>query len=513
MLDAFLTDSDLRELWFSGADRVALQKMLDMRAASRLPASRPAAAAEPVQDGKLIRLTVSPDEMMAWISLSPALQGATQTALEALLEDALQREGVTYGVRRKQLQRLLRTPVYDTLLLVAEGDPPQEEPDGAVRFSFTPDFSLPPLWKGSYGVDAERPDFVHMVQAGELLCTRSESTVDRSGRSVRNRRIQPGHRIIDKVEPGENVRVSPDGCSLYAQAEGEVVLHDDVLSVLPVLRLPSVTLSTGDVHYAGSIYVDGSVEAGCTLEAGGNVAIGGNVEDCQLMVGGHLAVGRGVKGGKNGFLHIGGSLRAPFLENARATIEGDLFTDVLFSDEICCEGGVYALGQRGRIVGGSCEARQIEAQELGNLTGVQTSLKIVSLQPLLDLLAARRQDVSVWDARSVNIRQILYATNNKAKKIVLERMMSEIQQKRGQALATADALQERIDRTRSRYSFDIRVRGTLHAKVSCVLLDKAWNNAPPYTHCRIFVQEQEIRVVPLPAEGLPSRDKSREAGK
>lgn len=476
LLDAFLSDPSLRELWFDGADLGTLKKLAQTGVRAKpVPVEKPSQPVWDLRQNEFVRLTISPDEMSVWLELSPVLKNVLdRDSLFQLLEDELKKAGVVCGIQRRQLNRLAGNPVFGTPVLAAKGMPPKEENTGAQIFQFQPFLAPFPQANGSCGVNPSSPDFVQIVRVGDKLCMRVKNPEDRSGRTVRGARIPPLHPELDHLDVGDNVHLSKDGRTLYSIADGEVHLGEGKISVRPILRLEEVDKASGDIKFPGSVYVTGSVQSGRSIEAGGNVVVGGVVEDCVVSAELHIAVGRGVKGAGSCRIRAGGTLRTPFLENVSAETGGDLYAGVLLSAEVSCEQKICVLGKHGKILGGECAAREISAQEAGADSRVLTKLEILSLKPLQDRLDTLESELKDWERRGAEMRRLSAEAENDIRRKVLERLFLQTEQRRASILAEAENLRTRVFSLSAGCSFTIDIRSAIHPNTSCVILGNLW---------------------------------------
>lgn len=472
-IDAFLEDPDLRGILFADSNRTALQTLLEQRANKRdkdVKKRQPQPEALPPADREpLLQVIISRDEMSVWVELHPFLKGCEAGQVEALIFEQLAQMQVTYGIMRQQISRLAKNPIYAKRIVIAKGKHPQEGEQGAVHFLFPTDLSLSPPTDGFYGVDISNPEFVHMVRPGEPLCTLSSKTNDFTGRTVKGRLVHPQKGGVNNIVVGENVRQAADGKKWYSLARGEVVFKNGVLSVTPILQLDAVDANTGDITFHGSVYIAGSVSAGRVVEATNNVLVGGMVEGCKITAGGHLVVAGGITGGDVSDLRVGGSVRTPFLEFAKLMVEGEVYVDATLGTKIHCHGGIYAQGDRGRIVGGEYVAHEIFANEIGNQSNAKTTLIIESLQPFQDQIAILREELEKWNDRGEQLETLISHTSNDTRHKILESIVQQVRDKTKELTTEIGILQHKVDGINHHYSFEIRVQDELNANVVCKL--------------------------------------------
>jgi len=84
-----------------------------------------------------------------------------------------------------------------------------------------------------------------------------------------------------EFKPGRNTVVSTDTLLVLADINGDVVLKNGIIHVVPLFTVKSDVdiTTTGNIVFLGSVFVRGDVKSGVSVKAGGNVYICGRVED------------------------------------------------------------------------------------------------------------------------------------------------------------------------------------------------------------------------------------------
>lgn len=494
-LDAFLADQDVRDIWLDKGDESALKSLLAERARSAQTQVNKKQKTEKVVESQApVRITVSMDETKAWAELNPMLKGIAPESIEELLYLSLEEERITYGVRKHQISRLSKNPIFGMPLLVAEGKMPQEGKEGAIHFNFDTNMSIRPTNRNDYSVDVDKPGFVQVVKSGALLCTSTKTSTDYTGVSVRGNKIYPKTGGVDDVKAGDNVQLVADGRRWYAVEDGEIVYQNGILSVYPILKVDEVDVESGNINFNGSVYIKGSVNEGATVEASGNIVIGGGISNCNIKAGGHLVVGSGAKGGENYFVTVGGSFRTPFIEYLNVKAQGDIYTDVILGGNIHCDGAVFAVGKRGRIAGAHLKAREITAEEIGNSAGAKTTLEIIAMKELEEKIHSLRQEAGGWKAREDSMHKIIKETTSKSRQDMLAPIYSQIVEHHRELKKDMEEAERSLDLVKSKYAFEIRALGVIHPKVSCILYGKNFNNEKTYNRSHVYYRDGLVQI-------------------
>jgi uncharacterized protein (DUF342 family) len=170
--------------------------------------------------------------------------------------------------------------------------------------------------------------------------------------------------------------------------------------VNPVIEVPNVDLSTGNVVFEGTIRISGDVKAGMQLDVTGDVFVSGTVEAAQITAGGNVAVQGGIIGHADTHLAgnvlppstariiCKGSLQALFLENVHVEAGDSILIDGSARQCELLAGNEIVAGKKnpkfGQIVGGSALAtHRVKVALLGSPNGIKTRVQ-VGFDPYLD---------------------------------------------------------------------------------------------------------------------------------
>ena len=125
-----------------------------------------------------------------------------------------------------------------------------------------------------------------MVSAGAPLLRRIPPTPGIPGYTVRGDQVpaQPGSDIPFASEC-EGVQISAaDPNFLESAIAGQPVAIAYGMQVDPVLVLPGVDISTGNIRFTGSIQIDGDIGQQMTVQADGDIIVRGTIDGgwCKL---------------------------------------------------------------------------------------------------------------------------------------------------------------------------------------------------------------------------------------
>ncbi|MFZ6658428.1 DUF342 domain-containing protein [Undibacterium sp. TJN19] len=343
-------------------------------------------------------LEISDDLLSAWLTLHPAQGGKP---IGNAVNDALREGGIIHGILHGELDAALAAGVC-THLLIAEGEP--ERPGVAGR--------LEPLFGSQKNIVNQRDELaiikfqelshLLLVHAGDELMRRVPPVPGKFGMNIKGQVIlakpMPEMAFGAQLQGAAPAESDPD--LLLATNGGQPMLVPDGVIVNPVLQVPDVDLSTGNISFEGTIHVDGDIKAGMRLSVTGDVIVDGLVEAAEIIAGGNVAVKGGVIGlaekkvgtqnlsAATSRIKCGGSVQALFAEHAHIEAGNSIqleqnarHCELIARKEIIV--GKPGSGV-GNILGGRTQAALlIEAATLGAVVGAKTQIQ-VGFDPYVD---------------------------------------------------------------------------------------------------------------------------------
>ncbi|NMA94749.1 MAG: FapA family protein [Clostridiales bacterium] len=323
-----------------------------------------------------VEITLSKDNMEAYINLAPPLGGAKLTEIDILR--ALNDSGIVFGIDEDSIAKLMDERVYDRPILVASGKMPKDGRDGRVEFKVALEKRKKPLITDDGKVDYFHLDIVENVTEGQLLATIIGPTKGEDGKNVIGESLPAKAGKEVRIGKGKNVIISDDGLSLYAGIDGRVELIGNTLHVYNTLEINGdVDTSTGNIDFIGNIVITGNILTGFEVKAKGHIKVLGVVEGARIKASGDVVVRQGIQGLGKGSVTAGGNIVSRFIENANIDCDGDIISEAIMHSNIQSGGKIQVAGRKGLVVGGEIKAtRGIIASTIGSPMATTTVLEV-----------------------------------------------------------------------------------------------------------------------------------------
>ena len=321
---------------------------------------------------------VSDDEMKAFMTVIPPKPGGRDPDIDDVLE-ALGDQSVVVGIKQDVISESLEDNVHNVPVNIAEGQKPQNGDDAKINYNFRIEKKVR-LHEDEKGqVNFKDLDLVENVVAGQLLATKTPPTEGKEGRTITNRILTAKNGNDVPLNPGKNTELSPDGMSIIATINGQVVLFNNKVNVEPIYEVKGdVDIHTGNILFLGTVIVKGSVEDGFSIKAAGDIEIMGSVGKCLLDAEGDVHIKQGCMGKLGGNIKAGGSVWAKFLEQINVTAGKNVFVqDGIMHCQVDATEKVVCFGKRATIVGGRIRAGEVvNTKTLGSVSFTETIVEV-----------------------------------------------------------------------------------------------------------------------------------------
>ena len=333
-----------------------------------LPDNEEAQEPEPVNLDAFPMVYVTSNRLGAWLMIFPPV-GEGKELDRGILDAALQKSGVTFGVNTELLERLSDEPNrYFHLYRIAIGQPVVHGEDGYIE-DFFERATKQKFVEDEHGrVDYFNLNLVQNVEKGGVICQAVPPKEGVPGRTVLGQEIvcKTGKAAI--LPKGRNTEASEDGTKLLAVKSGRVEFSGRSFVVKSVLEINgNVDFSSGNINFVGDVHIHGDVSSGFSIRTIGDVTIDGVVEAAEIEAGGDLIVAKGILGDSRAVLRAHHDIYAQYMENCTVHCRGDLKTDCIVNCDIYCDGEVQVRTGRGTMIGGRIRAaRGINAKIVGS---------------------------------------------------------------------------------------------------------------------------------------------------
>lgn len=348
---------------------------LTVRKADKLPVK----IAEPQDEIKVdatATTMISPDKMKGYISIIPPDNGRMLTIDEAI--NILNKNGIIYGINKTTLESLIKYPIYNEMICVAEGSLPMNGQNGSVKYNFDVARESKPTILEDGKVDFRELNLIQNAEKGQILCTLIPPVRGTPGRTVSGTDIAPVDGKPVPLPRGRNVAVSEDGQHLAATIRGQINYIDGKVNVFATHEVQAdVDNSTGNINFIGNVSIRGNVLSGFTVEAGGSVEVMGVVEGAVIKAGGDIILRRGMQGMGKGILISGGDIISRFIENSSVEARDNIKAEAIMHSNVKCGNKLELSGRKGLLVGGNCKVgKEIVAKVIGSHLATVTDIEV-----------------------------------------------------------------------------------------------------------------------------------------
>ena len=319
---------------------------------------------------------LSPDRMKGYISFTPPDNGRMMTFDEVI--DFLSKNGIIYGINKTNIETIVKYPVFNEMICVAEGKPPVNGQNGKLEFHFDIKKDTKPTILEDGRVDFRELNLIESVNQGQKLCTIIPPVPGTPGKTVSGTDVPALEGKPVALPKGRNVSVSPDGMSLVANINGQVSYLEGKLNIFSTYEVKAdVDNSTGNINFVGNVSIRGNVLSGFVVEAGGNVEVWGVVEGAVIKAGGDIILRRGMQGMGKGLLDSGGDIIARYIENSNIIARKNIKSEAIMHSNVKCGNKLELSGKKGLLVGGTCKVgKEIVAKVIGSYMATATDVEV-----------------------------------------------------------------------------------------------------------------------------------------
>jgi uncharacterized protein (DUF342 family) len=428
---------------------------------------------------------------------------------EDMLE-AINKAGVSMGVKDEALRDLSQAPVYDRALVIAAGKKPGTGSDGVLNYLIRTDTSLKPTLREDGTADYKSLEFVNAVEKGQRLVEIIPPGIGQAGFDVKGNDIPglPGNAAA--IPQCSGTEVSEDGRYLIASTSGNAEVTGQNITVHEVLKTGNVDNSTGDIVFPGDIIINGDVAAGFSVRStGGSITVKGTVDAASLEASGDILICEGINGAGRGVVSAGGDVRAKYFQSCAIKAGKNLYTDTVMNCHLECDGDVELTGKRSQLIGGhSYITGMLRAKVIGCDSYATTSIKMcaapIALKSAQDKLLKEIEEV---DKEIVRIVQELgqFDRLQKQGKLTqghvaeiqkIQKEYKDLKEKKSAAAVKIEKTKKTLLNIGTSQSI-ITCSGTVNAGVKFTFGPLTYNVTHSFSHSRVLVLDGEIKVSPI----------------
>ena len=325
-----------------------------------------------------IRITVSGDKLSATLMLRIPREDDEPYSVDEI-RDALAAEEIVFGIKEDMILKAVTEQLYAKPIAIAEGIAPQPGIPASLTFHFDTEQKHTPKQDEDGRIDYRDISFIQNTHEGDVLVTKTPPTRGVPGKNILGKDIQGPMGRDAHIQRGAETKISEDGLTLTASANGSIVYQRGKVSVSTVTTIKGdVDHSVGNIDCVGSVKVTGDIKTGFVVKVDGNLEVNGNVEDAEIDVKGNILVKGGFFGHELGSMKAENDIVLKYAEGQKIVAGGDV---VVGGEIINCHveagGKIMVKGHHGKIVGGELKAvKEIRAGVIGSEAFTPTLLRV-----------------------------------------------------------------------------------------------------------------------------------------
>ena len=330
--------------------------------------------AEVVEHAKLF-VFISSDEMEASIQIT--CDKSEDITTEEIM-NTLKSEGITHGIKEKEIERLVHKKQYQQLTVIARGKYSERGKDGWYEFFFNTKPDRSPKIAEDGSAEYQDIDWFEPVLSGQKIAYYHEAEEGEAGYTVTGKPLPVIKGREQSILTGKGYMLMPDKRTYVSAMNGKIELIDDNrILISKLLFLDDVTTSTGNINFEGSVYIKGNVGSGVEILATEDIIINGFVESATIKSGGEILIKKGANGAGHGLIQAEKRVTSKFYESIEVVSGGDIYANYALNSNLTADGLIVVTGSKGIIAGGRLAAiKGLRAYNIGNSTGIKTMIKI-----------------------------------------------------------------------------------------------------------------------------------------
>ncbi|AGT43069.1 FapA family protein [Treponema pedis] len=360
-------------------------------------------------------VTISEDEMKAYLYVNPPSAGGVDLSADTIIA-FLKNNRVIVGINEDLVKQFQDSPVYKEDYLVAEGIEPKDGEDARIEYDFEVDNTRVRLQETHSGqINFKELNLIQNVVEGQPVAHKIPAQRGKAGKTVTGKYLEASNGKDVPLPLGKNTKVAPDGLTIIAEVNGQVLLVKNKVTVQEIYVVEGdVSIRTGNITFLGSVFVNGNVDDGFVIKASGNIEVKGTVGKAELDTEGDIVVSQGIIGKEGGAIRAGKSIWSKFIQNTEIVEAGDMVvvSDGIINSNVIANRKIICQGKRADIIGGNLSASEsISARNLGSASGGNDTVLNVGFDPkskerLNFLLQKQEMDEKSLDEVKLNLASL-----------------------------------------------------------------------------------------------------------
>ncbi|MCQ2523954.1 MAG: FapA family protein [Lachnospiraceae bacterium] len=376
-------------------------------------ASIPTATDFRFAEGEFVKISVSPDNMLATARIIAPFRGAQPMSVAEFGRE-LSSRGIINGIDAQGINAFLANRKYCTDFVVAKGTPPVQGKDAQIEYFFNTDLRVRPTMNEDGSVDFFNLNTINHCKKGDLLARLTPAVLGSMGMNIKGERIKPREVRQKLLRFGRNITQTEDKKEIYADVAGHVALVDGKVFVSNVFEVENVDNSVGNIEYDGSVRVNGNVRENFKIKAAGNVEVRGIVEGATIEAGGNIIIAMGMQGMHKGVLKAEGNIICKFIENSTVTAGGYVESESIIHTNVVAGTDVNCSGKRGLITGGKvCATNSISVRNLGSAMAADTVVEVGMDTGVKQKIIALQKEIAEINKQMNTIKPVLDGAKQK----------------------------------------------------------------------------------------------------
>jgi len=296
---------------------------------------------------KRVGVKISPDKMLAWVTVGAYDQVSHSEVMEALAE-----AGVCYGINKERIEHLcLENRTSSTKYLVAEGNNPIPGEDAKITYHYRPPDLKPEITEDG-SVDYYNLGSIIQVETGQFLASMQPGTEGEPGYNVLGQLLAPKPGRPGKFEVSKGVLVKTNAA--VAEYDGALTWQGGKIGVtrLQVIK-GDVDFNIGNLQFPGKIVITGWIRDGFKVEAEEDIEIRGGIENASaISYGGSIFVHQGINGRGGALIKARKNVEARYVQEAEVEAGEDVVVnEYVLRSNIKAGQALLLQGRRGKILG------------------------------------------------------------------------------------------------------------------------------------------------------------------